>query len=369
VTAGDASPFLGLAHISKLFGSFRAVDDLSLDIVEGEVYALLGPSGCGKSTTLRQIAGLDSPDTGTITLRGNVLFSAADDIFVPPQKRNMGMVFQSYAIWPHLTVGETVAYPLRLRRVGGAEVERAVHDILAQVGLDGFADRPSTTLSGGQQQRVALARALVYKPDVLLLDEPFSNLDVKLREQMRVELKQLQRQVGVTVILVTHDQSEALSLADRVAVMNAGRIEQVGDPVELYENPVSPFVRDFIGLSTCFDVTVSAQRGGEAEVRLDAGDTSFVSGTFCGVTPVPGSRLVAAIRPESIEVVRGSGTAGTNRLAGTVETLLFIGDRFECHVRAGGLSFLVYVPRSERLREGDAVTLHVPKDALALWPR
>ncbi|MGE0651502.1 MAG: ABC transporter ATP-binding protein, partial [Alphaproteobacteria bacterium] len=284
MTAGDASPFLGLAHISKLFGSFRAVDDLSLDVVEGEVYALLGPSGCGKSTTLRQIAGLDSPDTGTITLCGNVLFSAADGIYVPPQRRNMGMVFQSYAIWPHLTVGETVAYPLRLRRVPGAEVEQAVHDILAQVGLDGFADRPSTTLSGGQQQRVALARALVYKPDVLLLDEPFSNLDVKLREQMRVELKQLQRQVGVTVILVTHDQSEALSLADRVAVMNAGRIEQVGEPVELYENPVSPFVRDFIGLSTCFDVTVSAQRGGEAEVRCNGGDTPLVAGAFRGVT-------------------------------------------------------------------------------------
>jgi ABC-type Fe3+/spermidine/putrescine transport system ATPase subunit len=369
VIAGDASPFLGLAHISKLFGSFRAVDDLSLDIVEGEVYALLGPSGCGKSTTLRQIAGLDSPDSGTITLRGNVLFSATDDIFVPPQRRNMGMVFQSYAIWPHLTVGETVAYPLRLRRVAAAEVERAVHDILVQVGLDGFADRPSTTLSGGQQQRVALARALVYRPDVLLLDEPFSNLDVKLREQMRVELKQLQRQVGVTVILVTHDQSEALSLADRVAVMNAGRIEQVGDPVELYENPVNPFVRDFIGLSTCFDVTVSAQRGGETEVRFDGGGTPFVSGTFRGVTPVPGSRLVAAIRPENIDVVRGSEATGANRLAGTVETLLFIGDRFECHVRAGGLSFLVYVPRSERLREGDSVTLHVPKDALTLWPK
>ena len=368
MTSGVAAPFLGLAHISKLFGSFRAVDDLSLDIVEGEVFALLGPSGCGKSTTLRQIAGLDTPDIGTIRLRDSVLFSAADDVFVPPQKRNMGMVFQSYAIWPHLTVAETVAYPLRLRNVPRAEADAAVHAILDQVGLGGLADRPSTTLSGGQQQRVALARALVYKPDVLLLDEPFSNLDVKLREQMRVELKQLQRQVGVTVILVTHDQSEALSLADRIAVMNTGKVEQVGDPVDLYENPVSPFVRDFVGMSTLLEVTVGAVRGEEAEVRFGAAGTPLVSSVFRGVTPVAGARMTAAIRPESINV-GPAGDSGENRLAGKVETLLFIGDRFECHVRAAGRNFLVYTPRRERLHEGDAVTLHIPKDALSLWPR
>jgi ABC-type Fe3+/spermidine/putrescine transport system ATPase subunit len=369
VSGAGAKPFLGLAHVSKLFGTFRAVDDLSLDIVEGEVFALLGPSGCGKSTTLRQIAGLDSPDSGTITLNGNVLYSAEDDIFVPPQKRNMGMVFQSYAIWPHLTVAETVAYPLALRKVPQAEIDRAVAETLEQVGLGGFGDRPSPTLSGGQQQRVALARALVYKPDVLLLDEPFSNLDVKLREQMRVELKQLQRQVGVTVILVTHDQSEALSLADRIAVMNAGRVEQVGDPVDLYENPVSPFVRDFIGLSTRLDVEVTAVHGGEAQIRFGAGGISLASSALRGGAISPGARLTAAVRPESILVGSAARSADHNTFKATVETLLFVGDKFECHLRAGGDALLAYSSRGERLREGDTVNLHIPKEALSLWPK
>jgi iron(III) transport system ATP-binding protein len=199
------------------------VDDLSLTIRRGEVFGLLGPSGCGKSTTLRQIAGLDSPDTGVIMLRDTVLVSPADDIFVPPQRRNMGMVFQSYAIWPHLSVYEIVAYPLRVRRWSEEDIDAAVREIIGQVGLAGMEERSSQTLSGGQQQRVALARALVYRPDVLLLDEPFSNLDVKLREQMRVELKLLQREVGVTVILVTHDQVEALSRGDARGQSGSGR--------------------------------------------------------------------------------------------------------------------------------------------------
>jgi ABC-type Fe3+/spermidine/putrescine transport system ATPase subunit len=361
---------LRLEHISKLFGSFRAVDDLSLDIEPGEVFALLGPSGCGKSTTLRQIAGLDQPDSGTIALKGNVLFSADDDIFVPPQKRNMGMVFQSYAIWPHLSVAETVAYPLRLRKVPKAEVEMAVTDILRQVGLDGMADRPSTTLSGGQQQRVALARALVYKPDMLLLDEPFSNLDVKLREQMRVELKLLQRQVEVTVILVTHDQTEALSLADRVAVMNAGKIEQVGDPVALYEKPSTPFVRDFIGLNTHFDASVISMRGdGSAEVLLEGIDVPLFSTAFHNCQPANGVHLLAAIRPEAVTVGAAVVPDQGNVLEGKVETLLFTGDRFECHMRVGGVPLLAYSPRSQRLREGDVMPLQIPKDALNLWPK
>jgi ABC-type Fe3+/spermidine/putrescine transport system ATPase subunit len=367
---GGGGPLLRLDHISKLFGSFRAVDDLSLDIEAGEVFALLGPSGCGKSTTLRQIAGLDQPDSGTIALKGNVLFSADDDIFLPPQKRNMGMVFQSYAIWPHLSVAETVAYPLRLRKVPRAEVDVAVTDILRQVGLDGMGDRPSTTLSGGQQQRVALARALVYKPDMLLLDEPFSNLDVKLREQMRVELKLLQRQVGVTVILVTHDQTEALSLADRVAVMNAGKIEQVGDPVTLYEKPSTPFVREFIGLSTCFDASVISMRGdGSAEVLLEGMEVPLFSTAFHNCRPANGVHLLASIRPEAVAVGASVVPDQGNVLEGKVETLLFAGDRFECHMRVGAVPLMAYSPRSERLREGDILPLQIPKDALSLWPK
>ncbi len=371
ISQADASaPHLRLAHISKLFGVFRAVDDLSLDIVHGEVFALLGPSGCGKSTTLRQIAGLDQPDQGTIMLRDTVLFSAADDVFVPPQKRNMGMVAQSYAIWPHLTVGQTVAYPLSLRGVSAAETDAAVGDILRQVGLDGFADRPAPNLSGGQQQRVALARALVYKPDVLLLDEPFSNLDVKLREQMRIELKLLQRQVGVTVILVTHDQSEALSLADRVAVMNQGRIEQVGDPVEIYENPATPFVRDFLGLNSRFEAQVLSMRGdGSAEVSLAGAGITLFAKSFRDCRPANGQSLAAYVRPETVAVNDDIDESVGNIFEGTVETVLFTGDRFDCHMRVGKAGLLVFVPRRMRLKEGETVRLQVPKDALTLWPK
>ena len=356
-------------HYQSDAGSVHAVRGINIHVKKGQFYTMLGPSGCGKTTTLRCLAGLERPSGGEISINDQLVYSTEQRVMVPAYKRDIGMVFQSYAIWPHLTVGETVAYPLRLRNLPSAEIETAVRETLAQVGLGGFEDRPSPTLSGGQQQRVALARALVYKPDVLLLDEPFSNLDVKLREQMRVELKQLQRQVGVTVILVTHDQSEALSLADRVAVMDAGRVEQVGDPVDLYENPANPFVRDFIGLSTRIEVEVTALRGAEADVRLSDGGITLASTAFCGVSPAAGARLTAAIRPESIRIGKAAVGADHNSFEGRVETLLFVGDRFECHVRAGGANLLVYVPRAERLREGDTVPLHIPKDALSLWPK
>ena len=363
------APLLRLERISKLFGSFKAIDDLTLTVQQGEVFALLGPSGCGKSTTLRQIAGLDHPDRGTITLRERILFSSETGETVPPQKRSMGMVFQSYAIWPHLSVFETVAYPLRLRHRPHDEIEIKTKAMLQQVGLDGMEDRPSPTLSGGQQQRVALARALVYQPDLLLLDEPFSNLDVKLREQMRVELKLLQRQVGVTVILVTHDQSEALSLSDRIAVMNAGKIEQVGTPIELYERPASAFVRDFIGHTTRVPVVVKGASGVGVAVELGQGGHTLVCGVDrMGGAAVAGAKAVACIRPESVRigsaVIEGEG----NVLQASVEALLFLGDRFECAVRVNGLPMIVYAPRTEPLREGETIKVQVPANALSLWP-
>jgi ABC-type Fe3+/spermidine/putrescine transport system ATPase subunit len=360
---------LKLDHIRKTFGSYRAVDDLSLEIKEGEIFALLGPSGCGKSTTLRQIAGLDQPDTGDILLKDKPLFSSAKDIFVPAQKRNMGMVFQSYAIWPHLSVYETVAYPLRLRRWSSADVDVAVRAIIKQVGLEGMEDRASPTLSGGQQQRVALARALVYKPDVLLLDEPFSNLDVKLREHMRVELKILQRRVGVSVVLVTHDQAEALSLADRLAVMNAGRIEQIGTPIELYDEPATPFVRDFIGQTTKFAAQIT-EIGSNGDARVEIGTAKFpLMGTASNfVKREMGEKVIACIRPERIAVASAARGHGGNELEGTVETMLFLGDRYECLVQIGGQAILAYVPSSERLKEGQRVPLAFPKEALTLWP-
>ena len=206
-------------------------------IQRGEVFTLLGPSGCGKTTTLRLVAGLERPDAGEIMLRGRIVASAAPALFVPPHKRNLGMVFQSYAIWPHLSVFENVAYPLRLRGTPAAALRERVTGVLDLVGLHGLAERAATLLSGGQMQRLALCRALVYEPDLLLLDEPFSSLDAKLREQMRVELKLLQRRLGVTVLFVTHDQVEALSLSDRIAVMQRGRVEQVGSPATSTTGP------------------------------------------------------------------------------------------------------------------------------------
>jgi ABC-type Fe3+/spermidine/putrescine transport system ATPase subunit len=341
-----------------------------LEIHPGEVFALLGPSGCGKSTTLRQIAGLDQPDEGSIRLRDTVLVSPKDDVFVPPQKRNMGMVFQSYAIWPHLSVFEIIAYPLRVRRQPNEKINQAVRQIIGDVGLAGMEDRSSQTLSGGQQQRVALARALVYKPDVLLLDEPFSNLDVKLREQMRVELKMLQREVGVSVILVTHDQVEALSLSDRIAVMKEGRVEQVGTPLNLYEDPKTPFVRDFIGQTTTFAAHITGE-GADGGIEIRVGENggtlksrrSRLEGT--GSTP----EVFACTRPERITVRPSSDGLEENELQARGKALLYHGDRYECWLDLGGEEIMIYAPREDWLQEGGDVRLHFPSEALTLWPK
>ncbi|TAJ92957.1 ABC transporter ATP-binding protein, partial [bacterium] len=239
--------FLRIQDLSKRFGEVLAVDGLNLEIREGEFFTLLGSSGCGKTTTLRMVGGLERPDAGEIYLGERCLVSHAQGVFVKPERRDMGMVFQSYALWPHMTVFENVSYPLKLRRVKGPVVRERTRAALELVGLGGLEERPATALSGGQQQRVALARALVFSPRILLLDEPLSNLDARLREEMRRELKALQRRVGVTVLFVTHDQMEALSLSDRIGIMNRGRLEQVGAPEEVYYRPATPFARDFLG--------------------------------------------------------------------------------------------------------------------------
>src|ERR687897_318250 len=239
--------FLRIQNLYKTFDRIVAVNRINLEIHEREFFTLLGSSGCGKTTTLRMIGGLERPDGGAVYLGDKCFVSVEKNVFVKPEKRDMGMVFQSYALWPHMTVFENVAYPLKLRGVRRAEVRTKVADVLALVGLAGLEERPAPALSGGQQQRVALARALVFSPSVLLLDEPLSNLDAQLREEMRRELKALQRRLGITVLFVTHDQIEALSLSDRIAIMKAGQFEQVGSPEEVYYRPLTPFVRDFLG--------------------------------------------------------------------------------------------------------------------------
>jgi ABC-type Fe3+/spermidine/putrescine transport system ATPase subunit len=346
-----------------------AVDRASLDVTRGEVFTLLGPSGCGKTTTLRLVAGLERPDTGEITLRGRVVASVPRRVFVAPNRRNLGMVFQSYAIWPHMTVFDNVAYPLTLRRLGRAAIRERVTRVLDLVGLAGTETRPATLLSGGQMQRLALCRALVYEPDLLLLDEPFSNLDAKLREQMRLELRLLQRRLGITVLFVTHDQIEALSLSDRIAVMQHGRVEEVGTPRSLYERPASPFVRDFLGATVILRGRVGAPASGCVRVTLNgalAGRT-IAGRSSSAAAPAAGTEVHVAIRPEDIEVDGPRDDAGT--LPGVIDALLFVGDHYEARVSLGGEQRVVLLlPRRREWKEGQAVSLVFPPEAVSVWP-
>src|SRR5512145_2141694 len=238
--------------------AIRAAEEVSFEVPAGKLFALLGPRGCGKTTTLRSIAGLEKPRAGEISVGGTLIYSARNNVFVPPNRRGLGMVFQSYAIWPHMTVFENAAFPLQVarKRTSKSDIRNRVLRVLKTVALDDMAEREATKLSGGQQQRLALARALVMEPSLLLLDEPLSNLDAKLRERMRFELKRLQRELGITTVYVTHDQSEALALSHSIAVMNAGRIEQLGSPREVYERPRNQFVADFIGTTNFVNGTV-----------------------------------------------------------------------------------------------------------------
>ena len=363
---------LQLAGVSKLFGATPAVDGASLEIRRGEVFTLLGPSGCGKTTTLRLVAGLERPDAGEITLRGRVVASSARGVFVAPHKRNLGMVFQSYAIWPHMTVFDNVAYPLSLRGASRAVIQEKVTRVLGLVGLDGLQARAATLLSGGQMQRLALCRALVYEPDLLLLDEPFSNLDAKLREQMRVELKLLQRRLGVTVLFVTHDQIEALSLSDRIAVMQRGRVEQVGAPRRLYDHPASAFVRDFLGQTVVLRGRIAGRDAAVVTVKMEgalAGRT-LAGRAAAAAALIEGGEAQLAIRPEDIAVsAEELARADDHTLLGVIEALLFVGDRYEARVALGGEQrILLLLPRDREWREGQRLRLGFPADVVSVWP-
>ena len=370
------APILSLRQLRRAFGDLAVLEDLDLQVNAGELFTLLGPSGCGKTTTLRLVAGLDQPEAGEIWFEGRLICGSRPHVSVPPHRRNMGMVFQSYAVWPHMGVFENVAYPLRARGVPREEIKRRVTQTLRLAGLSGLEDRPGSALSGGQQQRVAIARALVYEPKLLLLDEPFSNLDAKLREQMRSELKKLLKGLGITVLLVTHDQLEAFGMSDRIAVMNHGRIEQIGSAFELYDNPASAFVRDFLGRVVLLRGSIAAVSGGERlTVVLDEscqGSSAFQIGQSASNFN-PKQQVVVAIRPERICVrpaQSGNGVAsdGENVLSGTIETLMFAGDRLEVRLRAGTAGFTCYLPRIESWHEGQAVQLSFPAEDLSIWP-
>ncbi|CUR58433.1 Putative Spermidine/putrescine ABC transporter (ATP binding protein) [metagenome] len=352
----------GLFHNYGLKGAKtpNAIDGVSLDIAEGEFFVLLGPSGCGKTTLLRCIAGLEHPTAGTIRLDGTPVVS--DGKFVPTSRRSIGMVFQDYAIWPHMTVSKNVAFPLRVgKRMPKAEIDRRVNEALALVRLDHLAKRPATQLSGGQQQRVSLARALVREPSVLLLDEPLSNLDAALRGQMREELRRIQKEVGITAIMVTHDQTEALSMGSRVALMEAGKVAQVGTPRDLYERPASQFVAEFIGSTTFFE-------GSVLETQVDEKPNRYVIETALGkilaVSRQPwdkGDAATLTFRPEHV-LVRNAGPLTTpNEFPGVVRSSAYFGDGIELQVEAGGQLLRAKVAADEGPFEiGDTVNVEIP---------
>ena len=355
-------PILELREVHKRFETTPAVDGISLSIEPGEVYTLLGPSGCGKSTTLRIVAGLEEPDAGEVLLDGRLI--ASPKFSLPPERRNLGMVFQSYAIWPHMTVFDNIAFPLQLRGLPKSDIREKVERVLDLVGLHELGKRGATDLSGGQQQRVALARAIVYEPKLLLLDEPLSNLDAKLREYMRVELRALQRRLGIAVLFVTHDQAEAMVLSNRIAVMQAGRIEQVGTPVNLYEHPATPFVRDFLGRVLTLEVALaSADRAevhGEAGVILQMPSGRVASAEANG-------RMVFACRPEDVSI-EPDGAPGLNRLSAKIESSAYLGEHIEYSVRtAGGRSLVVISSRRQRYAVGAQVGLRVDTSEATLW--
>ncbi len=362
--AADGASFLKLANIAKSFREVQAITDLSLDIREGEIFTLLGPSGCGKSTTLRMIAGLEQPDSGTITLKNRTIVDARANKFTPPEQRNMGMVFQSYAIWPHMTVFDNIAFPMRVRRAPRAQIRDQVMGALELVDLSGWAEKYPWQLSGGMQQRVALARAIVYSPDLLLLDEPLSNLDAKLREQMRIELRSLQRKLGTTFVFVTHDQAEAMILSTRIAILNAGRLEQIGTPVEVYENPATPFVRDFLGQSVLFAGTIRGQRGA---LWIDLEIGARVPLPCDGDGLADGNRVTLACRAESLRI-RPAEQAGEHSISALIEDMTYVGDRMEYAVRAGDKLLSVHCYDDQRLDPGTRVGLNFGSRGITVWP-
>ncbi|MFQ5894619.1 MAG: ABC transporter ATP-binding protein [Nitrospinota bacterium] len=343
--------------LMKRFGpEVVAVQGVSFTVREGEFVTLLGPSGCGKTTTLRCVAGLEVPEGGEILIGGELLTSSPRGVSVPPEQRRLGMVFQSYAVWPHMTVFENVAYGLRAQRTPRSELGERVRRALALVGLKGLEGRNATKLSGGQQQRVALARALVYNPRVLLFDEPLSNLDAKLRERMRLELTKLVRELGLTSIYVTHDQAEAMVMSDRIIVMNEGRIQQEGDPHTIYNEPANCFVADFIGIANLLEGAALERDGDEAmRVEVPAAGARLLCGRRTeGVEP--GARVTVSVRPEHIELLAGE-SRGPNRLEGTVTDAVYLGQLWDCRVRVKDLSLRVQSQGEFPLRPGQRVTV------------
>ncbi len=351
---------IDLANVGKLYGASWAVRGVTLTVAPGEFFTLLGPSGCGKTTVLRMIAGFVDPDVGQIRLDGVAVAG------VPPWRRDLGLVFQHYALWPHLTVFEHVAFGLRERRVGRDELKQRVAEALQMVGLDGLEARRPSQLSGGQQQRVALARTLVLRPRALLLDEPLSNLDAKLRAQMRVELRRLHRELGITTVYVTHDQDEAMALSTRIALLDRGELVQVGTPADVYRRPRTRFVAEFLGAANLLPGRLEDGPNG-AVVRVKDGLTL----TVANPTVPAGSAVLCLVRPEAVQ--RAAADARhTNRIFATVASAVYLGGRWDCELAlAGGLILRTEMPAGAGApapRAGEMLTVIVPPEDIIVLP-
>ncbi len=323
---------LRIANIGKSFGNVRALDDVSIVAEEGRFLTLLGPSGCGKSTTLWSVAGLHSPSSGRITIGDDVVFDADRGIEVPPEERACGVVFQSYALWPHMSVADNVGYPLKLRKLSKAQRRGRIEEVLDLVELGELGDRYPHQLSGGQQQRVSLARALAHQPRLLLLDEPFSNLDAKLRERARAWLRDLQQRVGITTVFVTHDQDEALSMSDRIVVMNGGRVAQIGSPEEVYLDPADSFVADFVGSINLLPGEITFVDGSFADFVVDG--TSEPVRVHVDGDPALG-RGSLGVRPEAITIVADGDVGQPGTVRGIARERRFLGDHYRQMVGIG----------------------------------
>jgi len=353
----DGGIAISLQGVGKRFGDVVAVRETNLDIRDGEFFSMLGPSGCGKTTTLRMIAGFEVPDEGRVLLRGTDVTNAA------PNHRNVNTVFQHYALFPHMSVVDNVSFGLELKRVPRGERRDRVKEMLQVVQLEGMEKRKPQQLSGGQQQRVALARALVNRPAALLLDEPLGALDVKLRKQMQLELKRIQTELGTTFVYVTHDQEEARTMSDRIAVMNGGDIEQVADPKEIYERPLTPFVADFVGSLNAYDLRVDELADGLAVMRVSERERLVVP---AGTATKTGDQLRVAVRPERvrIEPTNGRAAEGGSSVEGTVAELVYLGGLTQFHVETSVAGRLV----SHRMDDQVAASLEPGKHVTLTWP-